>query len=485
MCARILLLLGGSLAPLGALSGAAEGSCPANGPGSAECAAVSAISEEDLQCVRWRQTGGCNPDGPREKHGDKACSVEIPTGSSGYCQCGNVKKGTTRKVRLVTCDHRPFNCATECLQMKRYMCIGWRQTGNCDADGPREPDKDAPCDASIDATMSGYCECGEERRVRQPGCKHGEFMEPFTCKEVCAAEADLYEELGLASGASEKDIKQAFRKMSLKYHPDKTRGNVALTARFTQIREAYDILSNQEQRALYDAAGLKMVFEARNQKVEKGPAMQGEMQVTLEGMYNGADLQTHIHRKVICRGCAERYTDRCKKCTAGCAHEFEMRNVQFGPMVMQQKVQVPSRQKCRTAEARLDVTIERGTSPGDTVIFKSMGEQQPGHIPGDVVLTIRETKHEMFKRVGVDLQMEVELTLKEALLGWERTVTQLDGRKITFGYDGVTRPFGIMKVEGEGMPHKGDPTQKGNLIIKCIIKMPEDGREWLKSMALE
>jgi len=154
-------------------------------------------------------------------------------------------------------------------------------------------------------------------------------------------------------------------------------------------------------------------------------------------------------------------------------------------MVMQQKVQVPSRQKCRTENAKLYVNIERGSSPGDTVVFKSMGEQQPNSIPGDVVLTIRESKHKIFKRVGVDLQMEVKLSLKEALLGWERTVKQLDGRKIVFGYDGVTRPFGIMKVEGEGMPHRGDPTQRGNLIVKCIIEMPEDGREWLKSMALE
>mmetsp|Transcript_54249 Transcript_54249/g.99220 ORF Transcript_54249/g.99220 Transcript_54249/m.99220 type:complete len:244 (+) Transcript_54249:2-733(+) len=242
---------------------------------------------------------------------------------------------------------------------------------------------------------------------------------------------------------------------------------------------------SQEQRALYDAAGLKMVFEARNQKIDKGPAMNGEVHVSLEGMYNGEEITTHVNRKVICRGCADKSTDRCRKCNAGCAHEFELRNVRMGPMVMQQKVQVPSRQKCRTENAKLYVNIERGSSPGDTVVFKSMGEQQPNSIPGDVVLTIRESKHKIFKRVGVDLQMEVKLSLKEALLGWERTVKQLDGRKIVFGYDGVTRPFGIMKVEGEGMPHRGDPTQRGNLIVKCIIEMPEDGREWLKSMALE
>merc|ERR1712226_977502 len=75
--------------------------CSANG----DCSGASSLPEEDTKCVRWRQTGGCDPDGPREKQGDKACSEEIPTGSSGYCQCGVCAQKT--RVRLSTCDHRP------------------------------------------------------------------------------------------------------------------------------------------------------------------------------------------------------------------------------------------------------------------------------------------------------------------------------------------------------------------------------------------
>lgn len=457
-----------------------QDSCPAGGgPG-----CIDAITEEDLKCVKWRQTGGCNPDGPREKHGDKSCSEEVPTGSSGYCQCGVVKKGT-RRAREVTCDHRPFRCATECLQLRRYICVGWRQTGGCSADGNREPHQDKPCDATIDATMSGFCECGDGRRIRKPGCQHGEFMEPFTCKAECAGEPNLYEELNVDSGASEKDVKQAFRKLSLTLHPDKTRNDPVLTARFQAVREAYDILSDQEQKALYDAAGLQMVFEARNQKVEKGGSMNGEVHVTLEGMYNGEEITTNVQRKVICRGCTNQHTARCQKCNQRCADEVEMRNVQMGPMVMQQQVQVPSKQKCRHSKTPLLVTVERGMAPGDTVVFKSMGEQQPKKIPGDVVLTLRERKHKVFRRVGVDLNTEVEISLREALLGWERSITQLDGRTITFGVDGVTNPFALLKIEGEGMPHRGDPTNRGNMIVKCKIKMPEDGRQFLRENAIE
>merc|ERR1719491_166131 len=123
-------------------------------------------------------------------------------------------------------------------------------------------------------------------------------------------------------------------------------------------------------------------------------------------------------------------------------------------------------------------------SAGDAVVFKSAGEQQPKKIPGDVVLTIRDRKHKVFRRVGVDLNLEVEITLREALLGWERSILHLDGREITFGHDGVTTPLAIMKIEGEGMPHKGDPTNHGNMIVKCIVTMPEDGRQFLRENAL-
>jgi len=479
MMALPLLLLvvgppfGGRAAPA---AKASEPACPAGGGGGPDC-----LTEADTRCMRWRQTGGCNPKGPREKHGDKPCDAEIPTGSSGYCQCGSGE--VKLKVREVTCDHRPFNCATECLQARRYQCVSWRQTGGCSSDGAREPAQDKSCDDEIHPRMSGYCECGGGRIVRKPGCDSGELLDSFKCREECAAEPGLYEELEVDSGATDKEIKQAFRKLSLKYHPDKTRSNPVLSARFAAIREAYDILGDAEQRAIFDAAGLKMVMEARNQKLEKGPAMHGEVHVSLEGMYKGEEFQTTVNRKVICRGCAERFTERCHKCNAGCAHEIELRNVQMGPMVVQQQVQVPSKQKCRTQAARVTVTVEPGMSAGDTLVFKSMGEQQPKKIPGDIVLKIKEKEHKVFKRVGVDLHTEIEISLREALLGFEFTLTHLDGHKVMVGFNGVMQPFGVLKISEEGMPHRGDPTQRGDLFVKCRIAMPKDGLQWLKENA--
>merc|ERR1719235_2582499 len=124
---------------------------------------------------------------------------------------------------------------------------------------------------------------------------------------------------------------------------------------------------------------------------------------------------------------------------------------------MKQQVEVASKQKCRSENSKIQVEIEPGMSGGDTILYKAMGEQQPNKIPGDVRLKIDEKKHAVFKRTGVDLHAEIEISLREALLGFERTLTHLDGRKIMLGYDGVTVPNGIMRVEGEGMPHRGDP----------------------------
>eukprot|EP00439_Symbiodinium_sp_Y106_P054559 s4935_g7.t1 len=406
-------------------------SCPAGG-----CAAGEAAKDTiDFRCVRWRQTAGCNPKGAREKEGDQSCDEDISTGRSGYCQC--TLNGQKLNARAVTCDHRPLRCSTECLQAERYTCISWRQTGNCSADGLRETEKDA----SIPPTMSGYCECGAGRIVRKPGCSHGEWSEPFSCADECASEATLYEELGLDSGASDKEIKQAWRKLSLKYHPDKTQNDPTLSARFAQIREAYDILGDEDKRAVFDAAGLHMLFQSAANKVEKGPATNSEVSVTLEQLYNGQDLraegihkasvkdperdeiQATVPRILICRGCVDQVTERCRKCTHKCANELEIRHVRMGGtnMVMQQQVQVPSKEKCRVQQNRLAISIERGMSAGDTMIFKHQGEQQPKKIPGDVVVKLKEVRHPTFRRAGVDLHTDVNVTLKEAAAdgeGW-------------------------------------------------------------------
>jgi len=80
--------------------------------------------------------------------------------------------------------------------------------------------------------------------------------------------------------------------------------------------------------------------------------------------------------------------------------------------------------------------------------------------------------------------MNTEINLVEALLGFKRSLTHLDGRRLEFSFDGVTKPLGVMRIEGEGMPYRGDPTQLGNLFIRFTVPMPKDGDAWFKEQCL-
>lgn len=436
-----------------------------------------------VPCIYWRQTGGCVPDGPREPHADVACSREVPTGSSGYCECGG-----RRRVRESTCDHHPIVCEVECQRLSRYECLGWRETSGCSADGDRVPSKDQRCEQRIDPRASGYCECGDGHVVRKPGCDLGEESEAFTCRRECRREPTLYEELGLDASANSSALKSQFRRLSLKYHPDKTGDDPVGNARYRELRDAFDIVSDADLRGLYDAAGLQAVFDARQGKMDRGPTMSSEVLVDLEDFYSGKVVSTKARRKVICRGCdMQPNTQRCRDCNARCANEIGIQNVQMGGMIFQQEVEVPSSQRCAFRDAKLEANIERGMSAGDSIVFRGLGEQRPQLLPGDVVLSLRASKHKVFKRSGSDLIIDIDISLKEALLGFERSIPHLDGHVVEIVFHGITSPFARLRVDGEGMPRRGEGNAYGDLLVNCNVRMPDDKqlnetqRAWLEA----
>ena len=141
-------------------------------------------------CRSWRQTGGCDPLGPREPAADLDCSVMVPRDASGYCECAG-----GRKVSLVTCDHEPIVCRIECdrdaspsegQSPSSDGCIAWRQTAGCDPQGERESERDGACTVVVSRGDSGFCECEGGRRVHFVTCDHA----PFTCAVACQADRD-------------------------------------------------------------------------------------------------------------------------------------------------------------------------------------------------------------------------------------------------------------------------------------------------------
>ena len=134
------------------------------------------IPSNDVSCIGWKQTGGCTPDGPREEHSDLNCVDEVPAGASGYCDCGG-----GQRVAESTCEHGPFTCAAMCASATQ--CVGWKQTGGCTPDGPREEHSDLPCDQEVPAGASGYCECADGRRAAESDCDHATFACAVKCSE--------------------------------------------------------------------------------------------------------------------------------------------------------------------------------------------------------------------------------------------------------------------------------------------------------------
>lgn len=146
-----------------------------------------------------------------------------------------------------------------------------------------------------------------------------------------------------------------------------------------------------------------------------------------------------------------REKDRCRKCKGAC-------------VVEEKKV--------------LEIYIPRGSLEGDRIVLEGEADEQPGYETGNIVFILEEKEHEFFTRSGADLAAPLKIDLSEALTGFSRIVLKhLDGRgiKVTHPQGSILRPGQVLKVEGEGMPHKrGDG--KGDLYLTVEIEFP--GNDW-------
>merc|ERR1711861_4307 len=149
---------------------------------------------------------------------------------------------------------------------------------------------------------------------------------------------------------------------------------------------------------------------------------------------------------------------------------------------MGQQVQVPSKEKCKMEQTKLDVLIEKGMSDGSEIKFERMSEQKPGQIPGDVIVKLKQKPDARFKRRGNDLHTEMTITLKDALLGFTRTLHHLDGHEVIIENKGITAPRQVFKIAEEGMPVHNFPSQAGDLHVMVQIQMPTSLTAQLRAM---
>jgi DnaJ-class molecular chaperone len=120
----------------------------------------------------------------------------------------------------------------------------------------------------------------------------------------------------------------------------------------------------------------------------------------------------------------------------------------------------------------LKFEVEKGMVDGDKVLFKGESEQGFEFFPGDVFVTLRQQSHPYLVRVKNDLKVKVTISLKEAILGFERKIKQLDGRTIDITGDYSTQDNEVIVIEGEGMPIRGEHDKQGDLLAEVTVNFP-------------
>jgi DnaJ-related protein SCJ1 len=305
-------------------------------------------------------------------------------------------------------------------------------------------------------------------------------------------EEDFYKLLEVSRDASPDTIKKSFRKLSIKYHPDK---NPNMKDMFLKINRAYEILSDPEKKKVYDIygeEGLKNENQMQDERHrQRGPSARLDIHVELEDLYLGAVKELSIQKNIVCNKCHGTggklgKTKQCPMCK-GRGVVMQDMNMGFGIIKMQSQCQkcggkgIIFSETCETCrgrkvikeEKKLRIDIEKGMRDGQTIVFDREAEQHPDMVPGDLIVTLRQNEHKFFTNRENDLFATIGLNLKEALLGYSKKITHLDKREFYIEDTKPTQPFWVKRIDGEGMPIHKFPSQKGNLFVKLEVRLPE------------
>jgi len=329
---------------------------------------------------------------------------------------------------------------------------------------------------------------------------------------------EYYDRLGVSTDAGADDIRKAYRKLAVKFHPDKNPDPKA-QEKFKEISSAYEVLSDPQKKETYDQFGeeglqgggfnpssASSIFEQffggggrGKPKQNKSEDTKYQLGVTLKDLYNGKTTKLKLTRNIVCQGCNGKGSNKegaAQTCTSCKGHGIRIITQQMGMMIQQMQTvcsdckgkgqNIKEKDRCQRCagnkvvpdEKQIEVHIDKGMQTGQKITFYGEGEQEPGIEPGDIIVILKEKPSDernpdLFKRQNDDLVYEHKITLYEALTGFKFHIKHLDDRYLHVSSEDktVTKPGDVKVVMHEGMPiHK--QSYKGNLLIRFDVVFP-------------
>lgn len=301
---------------------------------------------------------------------------------------------------------------------------------------------------------------------------------------------DYYATLGVAKTASEKEIKQAFRKLARKYHPDVNPGDKSAEAKFKEINEANEVLGDPEKRKKYDELGANWrMYE----QAGAGPQQGGAWNVNFgSGGPGGFRTMTEEEMQEMF-GNSDPFSDFFHTFFGGSMGSPDeeprgrrgrtARTARQGRDV-EQELSLSLEDTYHGATRRLsikhdghartvDVRIPAGVGDGSRVRVAGEGELGGGGAPsGDLYLRIRQLPHSRFERRGRDLYTKVPVMLTTAVLGGEADAHTLDGKTLRLKIPAGTQNGQVFRLKGHGMPVVGKPGETGDLYATVDVELP-------------
>lgn len=345
------------------------------------------------------------------------------------------------------------------------------------------------------------------------------------------ASKDYYNILGVGRDASQEEIKRAYRKLAIKYHPDKNKGDKEAENKFKEATEAYEVLSDSQKRQVYDQFGeaglsgmggggdfqgqpgggfagggfsdfsdvfgdLGDIFEGffgsssgrgRRQR-RKGADLRVDVEIDLEEALSGKETQIDLKRNESCDSCGGSgsaggaQSDVCPMCGG----QGQVRQTQGFFSISSTCPRCGGEgsiisnpcPKCKgtgVTQKRRTVTVKipPGMESGSRLRITGEGEAAPkGGISGDLYVVVHIKSHQVFERQGNDVICDMKLSIPQGVLGDEIDVPTLGGKKVRMKIPGGTQSGKVFRLKGYGIPQVGT-SFRGDQLVRVVVAIPE------------